>query len=153
MRSAWLGCSGPRVGARGDGGGWFVGEVAGLPEAVEGGGVVPEAGGDQGFGEFFVGLEVSDRVGALFFEDSAVSSLAAVGEAIEGVDLESKFSGGLNVMLVQVWVGVVDAGERVDELVGGEGLCDFVSVGVEVFDVAGDGGRGALHALRRSACR
>ena len=109
---------------------WFVGEVAGLPEVIEGGGVVPEAGGDQSFGEFFVGFQVADRVGALFFEDSAVSSLAAVGEAIEGIDLESEFSGGLDVLLVQVGVGVgvVDPGERVDQLVGGEGLGDLVSV-------------------------
>ena len=113
--------------------------MAGLPEAIERGGVVPEAALDQGFGEFFVGFEVADRVGALFFEDSAVSALATIGEAVEGVDLETEFSGGLDVLLVQVWVGVVDAGERVDELVGGEGLCDFVSVGVEVLDVAGDG--------------
>ena len=95
---------------------------------VERGGVVPEAALDQGFGEFFVGFEVADRVGALFFEDSAVAALAAIGEAIEGVDLEAEFSGGLDVLLVQVWVGVVDPGERVDELVGGEGLGDFVSV-------------------------
>ena len=72
----------------------------------------------------------------MFFEDSAVSSLAAVGEAVEGVDLEAEFSGGLDVLLVEVGVGVVDPGERVDELIGGEGLGDFVSVGVEVLDVA-----------------
>ena len=130
---------------------WFVGEVAGLEEVVERGGVVPEAGGDQGFGEFFVGFEVADRVGALFFEDSAVSALAAIGEAVEGVDLESEFSGGLDVLLVQVWVGVVDPGERVDELVGGEGLGDFVSVGVEVLDVAGD--RGGERCMRWAICR
>ena len=106
---------------------------------------------DAGFAhdleKFAGGLDGLEGVGFLLHGDAAVASLAAVFDLVEGVDEQAEFSGGVDVLGVEVGVGVLEGGDGVDEQVGGEGFDDLGSVGLEVSDVAGGGGVGAVHAL------
>ena len=106
---------------------------------------------DAGFAhdleEFSGGLDGLEGVGFLLHRDAAVAFLAAVFDLVEGVDEQAEFSGGVDVLGVEVGVGVLEGGDGVDEQVGGEGFDDLGSVGLEVSDVAGGGGVGAVHAL------
>ena len=114
---------------------------------VEDGGEVVDAGFAYGRGELVEGFDVLDRVGLLLHDDAAVSLLAAVGDLVEGVDQEAQFASGVDVLLVQVGIGLLEGGDGVDKQIGGEGLDDLGSVGLEVADVLGGGGVGAVHAL------
>ncbi|MDE2895599.1 MAG: hypothetical protein OXN87_09400, partial [Chloroflexota bacterium] len=118
--------------------GFGVGEV---------GSEVVDAGFSHGRGELIEGFDVLDRVSLLLHDDAAVSFLAAVFDLVEGVDEESEFAGGVDVSGVEVGVGILEVGNRVDEEVGGEGFDDLSSVGFEVADVLSGRGVGAVHAL------
>ncbi|MDE2989354.1 MAG: hypothetical protein OXT70_15085 [Chloroflexota bacterium] len=91
-------------------GGLGVGEV---------GGEVVDAGFAHGRGELVEGFDVLDRVGLLLHDDAAVSLLTAVGDLVEGVEEEAEFAGGVDVLDVEVGVGVLEVGDGVDEQVGG----------------------------------
>ncbi|MDE2744640.1 MAG: hypothetical protein OXI41_01470 [Chloroflexota bacterium] len=101
----------------------------------------------HGHVELFEGFEVLEGVGFLFHRDPALAFLAAVGDLVEGVDEEAEFSGGGDLLLVQVGIGVLEGGDGVDEEVGGEGLGDLGAVGFEVADVLSGRRVGAVHAL------
>jgi len=73
-------------------------------------------------------FDVLEGVGLLLHGDAAVSPLAAVFDLVEGVDEESQFSGGGDVLGVEVGVGILEVGNRVDEQVGGERLDDLGAV-------------------------
>ena len=97
--------------------------------------------------EVLEGLDVLEGVGFLFHGDPALALLAAVFDLIEGVDEQAEFSGGVDVLGVEVGVGGLEVGDGVDEQVGGEGFHDLGSVRLEVADVPGGGGVSAAHAL------
>ena len=106
-----------------------------------------DAGCAHDLEEFAGGLDGLEGVGFLLRRDAALAFLATVFDLVEGVDEQAEFSGGVDVLGVEIGVGVLQGGDRVDEQVGGEGFDDLGSVGLEVADVAGGGGVGAVHAL------
>ena len=97
--------------------------------------------------EHFERLEFAEGIGGVVFVDAALAALAAVGDAVEGVEQEAEFAGGLDVSLVEVVVGLAELLEGVEELVGGERFDDVFAVLFEGFEVLGDGGVGAAHLL------
>jgi hypothetical protein len=83
-------------------------------------GDIPVAGLDHDFGDFFHTPGVFFGVVDIVFEDAAFASLATVFDLVEGVQQEAQFAGAVDVLLVQVGVGGLDAGDCVNERVGGE---------------------------------
>ena len=137
-------------GDRGSGGGLRRG-IAVVGE--EGGGVgddrgeVVDAVSFHRLVEVHQGFDVAQGVGFLFLGHASLSALATVFDLVERVEQQAEFAGVADVASVQVGVGGLQAGDGVDQQVGGQRLDDLAALGLEVAHVVASRRGGAGHAL------
>lgn len=148
VRFGWFG--GVR---RGGGSGRAVDEsVQGLEFGAFGGVELVEVQGRRSLAGEFMGelsefLDEADLIGGVVFLHAALAALAAVGDAVEGVEQEPQFAGGMDAALVAAVFGLIELLEDREELIFGEGFGDLLPVLLELFEVAADRGVGAAHLL------
>ena len=98
-------------------------------------------------GELSKLFDEADLIGGVVFLDAALAALAAVGDAVESVEQEPEFAGGMDAALVAAVFLLIELLEDSEELIFGEGFGDLLPVLMEFSEVAADRGVGAAHLL------
>ena len=98
-------------------------------------------------GELSKFLDEADLIGDVVFLDAALATLAAVGDAVESVEQEPQFAGGMDAALVAGVFVLIELLEDSEELIFGERLRDLLPALPECSEVAADRGVGAAHLL------